>query len=215
LKPGASSGLPPRRTPFESMRIGIIGQAGESAEELRRAIDLFLTDALVKQIIYLGDDNAIEAVVNDFARESLGEDEFLRRGAALACAGSANEIEGLLAEDRAAQRLSLLRCLPKPPARAVEMLEKWIVLAVHDKAILDEDDVANAHVIVYGKSDEADFKRFGPRSFLTPGPLARGRVGRIALRTDGGLEVALLDLQGNSVQRESLSPALAKVVVSR
>ncbi|HEY2735695.1 MAG TPA: hypothetical protein VGI70_16975, partial [Polyangiales bacterium] len=137
------------------MRIGIIGQAGESADELRRAIDLFLTDSQVKQIIYLGDDTAVDAVLSAFARENLGEDEFLRRGAALACAGSADDIEGLLAEDRAAQRLSLLRRLPPPPARAIEMLEKWIVLAVHDKAILDEDDVANAHVIVYGKAPEA------------------------------------------------------------
>jgi hypothetical protein len=196
------------------MRIGIIGQAGKSAEELRRAIDLFLIDTRIKQIIYLGDDDAIDAVVNDFARESLGEEEFLRRGAALACAGSADQIENLLAEDRAAQRLSLLRCLPEPPARAIEMLEKWIVLAVHDKAILDEDDVANAHVIVYGKAAEADFKRFGPRSFLTPGPLARGRVGRVALRADGGLEVALLDLEGNVMLNESISPELAKVVVT-
>jgi hypothetical protein len=195
------------------MRIGIIGQAGES-DELRRAIDLFLTDSQVKQIIYLGDDSAVDAVLTDFARENLGEDEFLRRGAALACAGSADDIEGLLAEDRAAQRLSLLRRLPPPPARAIEMLEKWIVLAVHDKAILDEDDVANAHVIVYGKAPEADFKRFGPRSFLTPGPLARGKVGHIALRSDGGLDVSLLDLTGNALLRESISPALAKVVVT-
>jgi hypothetical protein len=196
------------------MRIGIIGQAGKSADDLRRAIDLLLTDPQIKQIIYLGEDDAVDAVLHEFARESLGEDEFLRRGAELACAGSADDIEGLLAEDRAAQRFSLLRRLPEPPARAIEMLEKWIVLAVHDKAILDEDDVANAHVIVYGKAPEADFKRFGPRSFLTPGPLTRGRIGRIALRPDGGLEVALLDLQGNPVLRESISPALAKIVVT-
>src|ERR1700755_730496 len=160
------------------MRIGIIGQAGKSGDDLRRAIDLLLTDPQIKQIIYLGDDSAVDAVLHDFARENLGEDEFLRRGVDLACAGSADDIEGLLAEDRAAQRLSLLRRLAPPPARASEILEKWIGLAVHDKAILDEDDVANAHVIVYGKAAEADFKRFGPRSFLTPGPLAGGRIGR-------------------------------------
>jgi len=94
------------------------------------------------------------------------------------------------------------------------MLEKWIVLAVHDKAILDEDDVANAHVIVYGKSSDADFKRFGPRSFLTPGPVSKGRVGRISLRADGGLDVALLDLDGQHVLRESMAPTLAKMVVA-
>ena len=41
-----------------------------------------------------------------------------------------------------------------------------------------------------------------------------GRVGRLALRPDGGLDVALLDLQGNAVLRESIAPALAKIVVT-
>jgi hypothetical protein len=196
------------------MRMGIIGQAGGSPAALRRAIELFLTDPQVKQIIYVGDDDAIDLAVADFQRENLDEDEFLRRSAELACTGSAADIEQLLAADRETHRLSLLRRLPDPPARAIELFEKWIVLVVHDKAILDEDDVANAHVIVYGKADVADFKRFGPRSFLTPGPLEKGRVGRLALRNDGGLEVSLLDLEGNSVLRESISPALAKVTVS-
>jgi hypothetical protein len=196
------------------MRMGIIGQAGGSPVALRRAIELFLTDPQVKQIIYVGDDAAIDQAVADFQRENLDEDEFLRRSVELACSGTAEEIEGLLEADQEAQRLSMLRRLPDPPARAIELFEKWIVLCVHDKAILDEDDVANAHVIVYGKADEADFKRFGPRSFLTPGPLDKGRVGRVSLCADGGLEVSLLDLDGNSVLRESIAPALAKVTVT-
>jgi hypothetical protein len=196
------------------MRMGIIGQAGGSPVALRRAIELFLTDPQVKQIIYVGDDAAIDQAVADFQRENLDEDEFLRRSVELACSGTAEQIEGLLEADQEAQRLSMLRRLPDPPARAIELFEKWIVLCVHDKAILDEDDVANAHVIVYGKADEADFKRFGPRSFLTPGPLEKGRVGRVSLRADGGLEVSLLDLDGNSVLRESIAPALAKVTVT-
>jgi hypothetical protein len=95
------------------------------------------------------------------------------------------------------------------------MMEKWIILAVHDKAVLEEDDVANAHVIVYGEAPEAAFKRFGPRAFLTPGPLYKGRVGSIGLRPDGSLELAILDLQGATVLSESIAPAaVAKVVIS-
>jgi hypothetical protein len=195
------------------MRIAIIGQARNS-DMLRRAVDMFLSDPQVKQIIYLGNDAAVDDVVDEFARQNLGEDEFLRRGATLACNGSAEAIDQLLAEDNAAQRLSVLRRLPDPPALAVEMLEKWIILGVHDKAVLEEDDVANAHVIVYGKASEADFKRFGPRSFLTPGPLEKGKVGRIALRPDGGLDVTVLDLEGTALLRESIAPELAKIVVS-
>jgi hypothetical protein len=196
------------------MRIGIIGKADGATQDLRTAIELFLSDPHLKQIVYLGEDDAITQVAATFANEHLGEEEFLRRGAELACHGSADAIERLLHADREAQRVSLLRRLPAPPACAIEMLEKWIVLAVHDKAILEEDDVANAHVIVYGEAPEAAFKRFGPRSFLTPGPLHKGRVGSIGLRVDGGLELALLDLQGATVLSESISPSVAKVVIA-
>jgi len=196
------------------MRIGVIGPAGKTQDDLRRAIELFLGDPEIKQIIYLGSDGAAEAVVDEFSRGQIDEDEFLARGADLACHGAPEDIEQLLGQEAAAQGLSRVRRLPDPPARAIEMLEKWIVLAVHDKAILDEDDVANAHVIVYGKSPEADFKRFGPRSFLTPGPLSGGRIGRMTLRSDGGLDVALLDLDGQHIRRESMAPTLAKMVVA-
>jgi hypothetical protein len=197
------------------MRMGIIGPAAGARDALRKAIELFLSDRELKQIIYLGEDGAIEDVVTEFAREQLDDDAFLRRGVELACSGSADDIEGLLAQDREAQRVSLLRRLPDPPACAIEMMEKWIILAVHDKAVLEEDDVANAHVIVYGRAPEADFKRIGPFSFLTPGPLHKGKVGSIALREDGGLELSLLDLGGAAVLRESISPAIAKVVVTK
>ncbi len=196
------------------MRIGVIGQAGKQHAELRKALELLLADPKVEQVIYLGVDGAVENVVADWSKQSLAEDDFLARTAALCPSGSAEQIESLLAEDRAAQRLSAVRKLPDAPARAIEMLDKWIVLAVHDKAILDEDDVANAHVIVYGKALEPDFKRFGPRSFLTPGPLSKGKVGRLTLQPDGSLEIVLLDLQGNTVLREELSAATAKLVVS-
>lgn len=197
------------------MRMGIIGTAVGATRELRQAIELFLADPQLKQIVYLGDDDAITQVVAHFAHEQLSEEEFLRRGVELACHGNSEAIRQLLQADREAQRVSLMRRLPEPPACAIEMLDKWIILAVHDKAVLEEDDVANAHVIVYGQAEEADYKRFGPRSFLTPGPLSKGLVGSVGLRPDGALELSLLDLDGATVLRESLAPAVVgKVVVA-
>src|ERR1700712_4467681 len=196
------------------MRIGIIGSSPDSERELHQAIELFLADPLLKQILYLGEDNAISHAVGQFSHERLSEEGFLSRAVGLACHGSADEIDELLEADRQAQRVSLLRCLPPKPACAIEMLEKWIILGVHDKAMLDEDDVANAHVILYGESSEANIKRFGPRCFLTPGPLAKGVVGSLYLRADGALDLALLDLQGNIVVAESVSAASAKLVVA-
>lgn len=197
------------------MRLGIIGKAQGAENELRTAIELFFRDPQLKQIMYLGDDDLITEMAANLAREQLDEEAFLKRGVELACQdGSPQAIERLLEADRQAQRLSLLRRLPDPNACAIEMLEKWIILAVYDKAILEEDDVANAHVIVYGEAPEPAFKRFGPRSFLTPGPLSKGCVASIVLRPDGGLDLALLDLQGTPVLSESVSPSSGKVVIS-
>jgi len=196
------------------MRIGIIGSAPEAERELHQAIELFLADPLLKQILYLGEDDAISRAVGQFSHEQLSEDGFLSNAVGMACHGSAEEIDALLEADRQAQRVSLLRCLPPKPACAIEMLEKWIILGVHDKAMLEEDDVANAHVILYGESSDGNIKRFGPRSFLTPGPLAKGLVGSLNLRADGTLDLALLDLQGKIRVSESVSPALAKLVVA-
>src|SRR5258708_3290341 len=106
------------------MHMGIIGPAEGAHDELRQAIALFLPDPQLKQIIYLGEDGAIERAVAEFAREQLDEDTFLRRGVELACPGSADAIEQLLEEARQAQRLSLPRRLPEAPACAIEMLER-------------------------------------------------------------------------------------------
>jgi hypothetical protein len=196
------------------MRIGVIGQAGNAKRELRKAIELLLADPEVRQVIYLGMDGSIEEVVGELAEQILSADDFFARAVDVACQGDAAAISDLLAQHNSVQRLSAIRKLPEPPARAIEMLEKWIVLGVHDKAILDEDDVANAHVIVYGKANDADFKRFGPRAFLTPGPLAKGKVGLLSLLPEGGLELALMDLDGQTLRKEEISAAAGKVVVT-
>src|SRR5262249_6252083 len=62
-----------------------------------------------------------------------------------------------------------LAALPPPPSRAVEMLDDRIVLMVYDKAVLDEEDVANATAIVWGNAQEAQLRPIGPRGFVTPG----------------------------------------------
>ena len=146
-----------------NLSMGLIGPAAEGAPELPRALELLLSDAAVRRIVYLGADRALESAVAAHGRTRLEEEEFLTRAAELAVSGDAEEIGALLAQHRAATRLHAIRKLPEAPARAIEMMDKWIVLAVHDKAVLDEDDIANAHIIVYGRADEAGIKRFGPR----------------------------------------------------
>jgi hypothetical protein len=196
------------------MRMGLIGPATAGTPELARALAMFGADDAVRRIVYLGADAAVDGLSVPQSRPRLEQDEFLARAAALACDGSADEIGALLAQERSGGHLQLLRKLPEAPARAIEMMDKWIVLAVYDKAVLDEDDIANAHIIVYGRSDEPGLKRFGPRCFFTPGPLEGGKVGCLELMPQGHIEVRLVDLTGAVVFREALYGGGAKLVVS-
>lgn len=196
------------------MRIGLIGPAGQARSKLEQAIELLIADRAMHQVIYLGNDDAAGQVVDDRARGGLAPDAFLQRAAELACGGSADAIAALLIEQRETSRLGLVRKLPEPPARAIEMMDKWIVLAVHDKAVLDEDDISNAHIIVYGRADEPRLNRFGPRCFFTPGPLSQDRIGCLELMPHGHVEIRLLALDGSVQWSEPLYASGAKLVVT-
>jgi hypothetical protein len=196
------------------MRIGLIGPAGNAQQKLELALELLTADPAMRQVIYLGPDDAVGQVVATRARGGIEREEFLRRGAELARGGSADAIAQLLAEERVQSRMTLVRRLPEPPARAIEMLDTWIVLAVYDKAVLDEDDIANAHIIVYGRADEPVIKRFGPRCFFTPGPLAHDQVGCLELMPQGQVEIRLLGLDGSVRLREPLHATGSKLVVT-
>jgi hypothetical protein len=195
------------------MRIGLVGPGADAPSELERALTMLLRDATVRHVLYLGDDDAVDPLVSQWAGR-LDEDALLSQAAALAVSGSADEIAALLEADRAARRPLAVRKLPEPPSRAIEMLDRFIVLGVHDKAVLDEDDIASAHIIVYGKSDGPSLRRFGPRSFFTPGPVRGGHVGYLSVEPNGQCEVSIARLSGNVILRERLAVPSAKVVVT-
>ncbi|MDQ3038086.1 MAG: hypothetical protein M3Y87_37180 [Myxococcota bacterium] len=199
------------------MRIGVLGPAEDDEEAFREAVSFLLGDADANQVLYLGAGEFVERAIQSWARDLGGDDAelaFLARGVELATSGTPDAIEALLETDASLARLARVRKLPPPPARAVEMMDDRLILFVHDKAILDEEDIANAHLIVYGRGSESDLRRFGRRTFFTPGPLARGRVG-VLEASDDGVTVALYDLSGAPVWRESIAHALSKVTVAQ
>jgi len=202
------------------MRIGLLGPADGDEQALREAVEFVLGDVEVDQAIYLGaDDDTIGRVIRAWAREIIGsdptEDVFLNRAVQLAVAGTPEEIEELLGAEASLRRLSTIRKLPPPPARAVEMLADRFILAVHDKSVLDEEDIANANLIIYGRSEEAQLKRFGPRYFLTPGPLRDGKVAVLDVEDDGQISIALFDTSGIPVWREKMARRTSKVNVAQ
>lgn len=201
------------------MRIGLLGPAQGNAELLREAAEFLLGDCGVDEAVYLGADDTARSVVERWAAEVMGgeasEEAFLREAALLAATGDPRQIDNLLRRDHEVQRLSSLRCLPPSPARAVEVCDDKVVLFVHDKAQLDEEDIANAFLVVYGRSKSPAINRFGPRTFFTPGPLqAGGRVAVLERENDGNLAIAMFDPQtGEPAGRETLVTKRTRLVV--
>lgn len=198
------------------MRIGLLGPAEDDQAGFREAVSFLLNDAEADQVVYLGHGEFVERALEAWMRELGGEDAeaaFLARAAALAASGTPAEIDALLESDEAMSQLGRIRKIPPPPARAIEMLDDRVVLFVHDKGVLDEDDIANAQLIVYGRGPEADIRRFGKRVFFTPGPLRGGRVGILESSSDG-TSLALYDLSGMPVWREPIGAAGSKVIVA-
>jgi hypothetical protein len=200
------------------MRIGLLGPARGDEAALKEAVEFLLGDAGVDQAIYLGeDDGTLERVITAWPRDVFGseptEDAFLERAAQLAGSGTPAQIDELLGAEAALRRSSAIRKLPPPPARAVEMVADRIFLAVHDKSVLDEEDIANAALIVYGNGKQAELRRFGPRYFLTPGPVSAGRVALLEVEDDGGISIALFEISGLPVWREKMARRTTKMHV--
>jgi hypothetical protein len=196
------------------MRIGLLGP-GEDEALFREAAGLLLGDADVEQVVYLGDGAFLEEATRRWVQELdvATDDAFLRRALDVAMSGSPDDVESLLARDTLTARLSHIRRLPPPPARAIELIDDRVVVFVHDKSVLDEDDIANAAVVVYGRAAEAGLRRFGKRLFVTPGPLQGRRVAVIEDERDGAF-VSLLDFSGRAVMREAMAAGSTKMTVA-
>ncbi len=204
----------PRGSAQRAWKLGILGPTDDD-ETLREAASFLLGDAEADQVVFLGSGAFLEEALERWAADVGldGGSTFLDRALDAARSGDARTIEQFLAEDAGARRIVDVRRLPDPPARAIELLDDRIVLFVHDKAVLDEEDIANANVIVYGVSKESQLNKFGKRAFFTPGPLSAGRVG-ILESSDEGFTVAVYDVSGMPVLRESLATSITRLTVA-
>ena len=180
------------------MRLGILGPSYDDLIGLARAAQFLLDEAHAEKIIYLSDDGAMERVVVSWARELVGPNpsgEALFKRAAARCArATPDEIDRFVEAERARIRLSVYFSLPSAESRTIEILDGRVVLFVYDKAMLDEEDIAAAQILVFGKARGPLIKKVGARVFVTPGAIGAPEGGSALL--DDGAEGVRIEVLG-------------------
>ena len=191
------------------MRLGILGPAYDDLVGLARAAQYLVDDAQADKVIYLGDDGALERVVIGWAQEIVGgadprEEALFERAAARCAKATADEIDRFVEGERARLRLKVFVSLPSGTSRSIEILDGRVAIFLHDKAALDEEDIAAASLLVFGKSAEPLIRRVGARVFISPGPI--GGAGGIAMLDDsvGAVKIEILNGAGAIIAQDLL-----------
>lgn len=197
------------------MRLGLLGPVsqGASIAALESAADFLLTAQGATRILYLGDDDALDRVVERRAREIVtGEptDEAAwDRAAVLVRDGTPEAIDAFIDTERRRRGLRVFESLPRPALRTMEMVGDRLTVLIFDKANLDEEDIFPAALLVYGKGDGCLAKRIGTRWFLSPGRL--GLEGGVCVLDESGedLTAHFYNQKGAPVLAEKLPTATA------
>jgi hypothetical protein len=189
------------------MRLGLIGPAHDGDDALERAVQFLSKQEGVQRAIYLGVDQALDRVVSTLAERLVNDnpgDAFVWPRAADRCAdGDPGEIDAFIRAERERLSLMVFSALPSEETRLVELLSGKVAVMIYDKARLDEDDIASATLIVFGKSPEPLIKPIGSRWFLSPGPL--DAYGIMLLEdSDEGIKLTLFDNDCNVVRSDRL-----------
>jgi hypothetical protein len=201
------------------MRLGILGPASDDMIGLARAAQYLLDEAHAEKVIYLSGDGALERLVVSWARALVGGDPsdgaFFDRAAAQCADADPEAIDRFVEHERARQRLKVFYSLPSKQSRSIEIIDGRVVLFVYDKAMLDEEDIAAAQLLVYGKAREPLIRRVGARLFLSPGPIGCP-TGGAAVLDDGaeGIRIEVLGPGGVVTAQDQIGgPGLGKVRV--
>ena len=102
-------------------------------------------------------------------------------------------IDKFVSSERARLHSQVFATLPKG-SRTIEILDGRVALFVFDKAVLDEEDIAAASVLVFGKSDDATRppRRRAHLRLARPDRLARTAASRLLDDGGGGIRVEVL-----------------------
>jgi len=177
-----------------AMRFAVLGPANGDLAALEKGASLLLFEHQAEQVVYLGADDALDRLVLDWAGRLVGvdpSDEGIWDRAATRCLdGSHEEIDRFLDAERRRERLKALKCLPVATSRTIELLEGRLAVLLYDKALLDEEDILPASLLIFGKSREPLVRQVGSRTFVSPGELGP-RSGVALFRDDEAGEISV------------------------
>ena len=203
----------PRVADTAVVRLGLLGPAEGDILGLGRAAEFLLTTAKVSRAVYLGMDASLDKAVAAWARKLVGDDPSddaaWKRAADVAIAGTPKELDHFVNVERARMRLKSLETLPQG-GRTIEMVGDRVAVLIHDKALLDEEDILAANLLVFGKSSEPLVKKIGTRWFVSPGHIG-APGGGLAVLDDEDAEVVctVYDAAGKTTAKETLTVARA------
>jgi hypothetical protein len=194
------------------MRLGLLGPAKEREDALERAMRFLQHEIRVHRAVYLGIDYALDRVVARWAEQLVGpepqEAAIFARAAASCVRALPAEIDRFIAAEQERRGLALFESLASNESRAIELMNGRVVLMIHDKASLDEEDIVSAAVIVFGKGRDPLVKQVGSRWFLSPGTLEHFGLMTLEEMNDG-IHLVQYDSLCHEVRRERLIAARA------
>ncbi len=175
---------------------------------LERVARFCIQEAKVDRAVYLDADGALERVVLKWAERLAGpspaDSELWTRAARRCLQATPAEIEAFVQAERERSALRVLEALPSRRSRSVELLCGKLVVLVHDRADLDEDDILPAAVLVFGNGAAPMIRRVGSRWFLSPGALSSHGLMVLDELDDGiGLDLYHRDLTLDRSERLS------------
>lgn len=187
------------------MKLAFVGPAHGKLDSLRARVERCLFDWGCDRVFYLGSDDALDQAAVGWA-ERLGaprdDAAFLDEVSALAPDGAPDVLDALLVRDARRRRLADLAGVS---GRHVEMLDDRLLVVTSDALTPDEDDLANAAIVVQGRIARPELRLVGARALLMPGDLARhGHVGLVE-RVPQGVRVSLHDPDGEAVREVVVS----------
>jgi hypothetical protein len=191
------------------MRFAVLGPANGDLGALEKGASLLLFEHKAEQVVYLGADDALDRLVLDWARRLVGLDPsdegMWDRAAARCLAATHEEIDRFVDAERRRERLKALKCLPVATSRTIELLEGRVAVLLYDKALLDEEDILPASLLIFGKSREPLVRQVGSRTFVSPGELGP-RSGVALFRDDdaGELSVSMYEPGGELLETRPL-----------